>query len=57
MRVMFIMTVKCSDCGTIDNTMRVFSRLKGPGWESYGVISTDGCIVCRKCGSKNIENI
>ncbi|MFW9967981.1 MAG: hypothetical protein ACFFEA_12580 [Candidatus Thorarchaeota archaeon] len=50
------MTVECSDCGTIDNTMRVFSRLKGPGWESYGVISTDGCIVCRKCGSKNIEN-
>lgn len=52
---MFIMTVRCKNCGTIDNTMRVIPMPPIPVGKARGTMSTDGCMVCRKCGSEELE--
>ena len=50
------MTVICKDCGHIDDTMRVIPIPQPIIGKIRGIISTDGCMVCRKCKSENLIN-
>ncbi len=50
------MTVICQDCGHIDDTMSVLPMPPITVGKVRGIMSTDGCMVCRKCRSENLIN-